>query len=484
MTHHSQVVRAAIVAALVFALAPGMVQAQTKVKSGFNMFSPEQDVEIGRQSAAQVEQQLPIVRDRTVEAFVNDIGERLAAQTPGPKFDYQFYVVNASDLNAFALPGGFVYLNRGIIEASRTEGEVAGVLAHEIAHVALRHGTHNASKAYMTQAGIGILGGILGGKVGGNTAEIINAVGGLGLNALFLKYSRDAESDADIIGAQILARAGYNPVDMINFFKTLEGVDKTRKANWLSSHPAPPQRVARIEKEARLLNVAPAATGSTQQLARSQSILRGLGTARTTEQIAQIKQPAKTVPTSRRGSTQEVSVNTPSTQGLVYTAPDRLFQVGYPADWRVHQGSGHAVTLAPEGGAGELNGQSEVVYGAIVNHYDPFGNVRYRNQAAVTIEEATDDLIRQVQQSSSHLRIVRGSARAFRLAGGRGLGATLSGVNPNTRIRERVTLVTRQLTDDHLIYMLFITPDQDAARFNSALNSMVSTLRVDEQRGH
>jgi len=163
--------------------------------------------------------------------------------------------VNASDINAFALPGGFVYVNRGVLDQARNEGEVAGVLAHEISHVALRHGTHQASKAYAAQAGLSILGGILGGKIGGGTAQILNAVGGLGLNALFLKYSRDLESQADIRGSQILTASGYAPQDMINFFRTLESVDTSRKTNWMSDHPAPPDRIARIQREARSLHV-------------------------------------------------------------------------------------------------------------------------------------------------------------------------------------------------------------------------------------
>src|SRR5206468_7300366 len=106
-------------------------------------------------------------------------GRRLAQNAGGPAFNYQFRVVNASDINAFALPGGYVYVNRGVLDQARNEGEVAGVLAHEISHVALRHGTHQASKAYAAQAGISILGGILGGKIGGGAADIINTVGGI-----------------------------------------------------------------------------------------------------------------------------------------------------------------------------------------------------------------------------------------------------------------------------------------------------------------
>src|SRR5437867_6309369 len=259
-----------------------MAQAQTKIKSGFNLFSADQDVEVGQQSAAEAERQLPILSDSQVNAYVNQIGQRLALNAGGPQFQYRFRVVNASDINAFALPGGFIYVNRGVIDNARNEGEVAGVVAHEISHVALRHGTHQASKAYLAQAGIGILGGILGGKVGEGTAQIINAVGGLGLNALFLKYSRDIETQADVRGSQILAASGYSPQDMIGFFQTLEKVDSSRKTNFLSDHPAPPDRIARIQKEAQLLRVSLTPTTNVAQLRTIQSRLSGAGPAQST----------------------------------------------------------------------------------------------------------------------------------------------------------------------------------------------------------
>src|SRR4051795_1316849 len=250
----TRIARPAIALVTVLMLSGGIADAQTKIKAGFNLFSPQDDVNVGQQSAVQAEQQLPILNDAQTNAYVNRIGQRLAANAGGPQFQYRFRVVNASDINAFALPGGYVYVNRGVLDQARNEGEVAGVLAHEISHVSLRHGTHQASKAYLAQAGISILGGILGGKVGQGTAQVINAVGGIGLNALFLKYSRDLESQADIRGAQILAASGYSPVDMVNFFHTLESVDKARKTSWLSDHPAPPDRINRIEQEARLLH--------------------------------------------------------------------------------------------------------------------------------------------------------------------------------------------------------------------------------------
>jgi predicted Zn-dependent protease len=228
---------------------------QTQVKPGFNLFSPKQDIEIGRQSVVEAEKQLPVLRDAQVTGYLNRLGQRLAAQAQGEKFPYTFKVVNASDINAFALPGGPVYINRGTVEAAQSEAQLAGVVAHEIAHVALRHGTHQASKAYLAQAGLGVLGGVLG---GGSVSKIIGAVGGVGLNTLFLKYSRDAETQADVVGAQIMARAGYNPLDMARFFETLQqeaGRDPSKLEKFLSDHPPPADRTKRIEKEVAMLNL-------------------------------------------------------------------------------------------------------------------------------------------------------------------------------------------------------------------------------------
>ena len=227
--------------------------AQTQVKPGFNLFSEEQDIEVGTKSAQEIERQLPILKDNDVQTYISRIGDRLARRVQGPEFPDQFKVVNVSDINAFALPGGFMYVNRGLIEAASSEAELAGVMAHEIAHVALRHGTNQASKAYLGQAGLGVLGGLLGGK---STGDLIGSVGGFGLNAVFLKFSRSAEEQADLVGAQTLVQTGYDPMAMADFFEVLRekaGGDPGKVEQFFSSHPAPGDRARRIQEEVRLL---------------------------------------------------------------------------------------------------------------------------------------------------------------------------------------------------------------------------------------
>jgi beta-barrel assembly-enhancing protease len=486
--HRARPVLALMVA---LSLVAGVAEAQTKINPGWNLFSAQQDVEIGQQSAMEAERQMPILNDREIEQYVNNIGQRLAANAGGPQFQYRFKVVNASDINAFALPGGYIYINRGIIENAKNEGELAGVIAHEIAHSALRHGTHQASKAYAANAGLQILGGLLGGKVGQNTAQILNTVGGIGLNALFLKFSRELETQADVRGAQILAASGYTPADMVSFFNTLAKVDTAKKTTWLSHHPAPPDRIARLEKERQLLREPATPTQNTAQLARAQSRLRGFGSAPTMAQIAQ----GGTTSSSGRANNPPMTssstigrVEAPSSSFRTFRNRSSSFEIAYPSNWRVYDSGGFGVTLAPEGGVGTVGGKNEVVYGAMINHYDPFGNTSGtylrdpRRGGGITLEDATNDLVGQVVQSSPHLKVVRGSEQQLKLDGKTALAATLRGVNPNTRINERVTVVTRALPDGHVMYMVFVTPEQEARQYGAVLTSMLKSINVDDTK--
>ena len=214
--------------------------------AAINLFSADQDVSIGRNAAAQTEQQLPMLRDEAVEGYVNAIVRRLAGSAPGPRFGYRARVVNAPDINAFALPGGYIYVNRGLIEAARTENELAGVIAHEMAHVAERHGTEQVTKAYGAQAGVSLLGQLLGGK-DRRLGLGEQLVGSLGVNALFLKFSRSAETEADRVGAQMMSRAGYDPMGMATFFELLQSRQRSNPGavqQFFSSHPAPANRAA------------------------------------------------------------------------------------------------------------------------------------------------------------------------------------------------------------------------------------------------
>jgi len=260
--------------------------------AAINLFSVQQDAEVGRQAAQDAERQLPMLRDGTTEGYINAIVQRLAAVAPGPRFPYRARVVNAAEINAFALPGGYVYVNRGLIEAVRNEGELAGVLAHEMAHVAQRHGTSQATKAYGAQMGVGLLGSLLGGR-DHRLGVGEQVIGSLGLNALFMKFSRNAESEADRVGAQMMSRAGYDPMAMANFFDLLAAQQRgnpSAVSQFFSDHPSPQNRSARIRALAAQLGRGRGAqVGGLQtvqsRLDRMPAASRRQGLARTTSRL-------------------------------------------------------------------------------------------------------------------------------------------------------------------------------------------------------
>jgi beta-barrel assembly-enhancing protease len=250
-------IRSTIVFVLV-TLTAGLLSAQTPIELQRNSFTPAQDVQLGRKAASEVRQQLPMLGDEPTEALVERIGARLVDAVPPrfrqPAFRYSFDVVNLREINAFALPGGPMFLNRGMLQAARTDDEVAGVMAHELSHVILRHGTLQAAKAQKFQFGA-LAGQILGAIVGGTKGSIIAQGSQLGLGTYFLKYSRAYEREADLLGAQIMARAGYAPRQMANMFQTIQRQGGGGGPEWLSDHPDPGNRYAAINREAAALTV-------------------------------------------------------------------------------------------------------------------------------------------------------------------------------------------------------------------------------------
>lgn len=241
----------ALAALLALVLLPMARAQRTPMKAGWNMFSPQQDVEMGQQVARDAERQLPLLYDSRVDDYLNTLGRRLAAHAPGPRFPYRYRMVDDRTINAFALPGGPVYINRGVIEAAENEAQLAGVMAHETAHVALRHGTSQASKAYLARFPLAILGGVIRSPGGAMLAQM---GAGFAANSLFLKYSRNAETQADILGAQMLYDSGYDPRALGQFFEIIQGRSRGGSSSaFFSNHPNPENRAERVNQEVRRL---------------------------------------------------------------------------------------------------------------------------------------------------------------------------------------------------------------------------------------
>jgi predicted Zn-dependent protease len=227
-------------------------QGPREFRPGFNLFSKDQDVQLGKESAAQVRKQMPITRDPVLTEYVSRVGQRLAGSREAREsgFPFTFEVVADPSINAFALPGGPMFIHTGLLKAVDNEAQLAGVMGHEMSHVILRHGTNQASKAQLIQLPALLAGQVTGGSMLGKLAQVGI---GLGANSVLLKFSRGAESQADLMGSHIIAEAGYNPMQMARFFEKLNSQGGSRTLEFLSDHPNPGNRERAIEEEAERL---------------------------------------------------------------------------------------------------------------------------------------------------------------------------------------------------------------------------------------
>jgi predicted Zn-dependent protease len=457
------------VSLVAIALMPLSATAQTQLKLRSNKYSIQDDVTLGRRAAQEVEQQYPLMRDSQVQNYVEEVGRRLVNAIPSQfqhsEFQYNFKVVNARDINAFALPGGPMYVNRGMIEAARSEGEMAGVMAHEVAHVALRHGTAQATKGqkYGLLAGIaGIAGTILGGPGVGQLAQAPFAV-------YLLKFSREYETEADILGSQIMARAGYDPRDLANMFRTIQQQGGGSSGGFLSSHPSPNDRYARINREAQLLRIEGGQRDS-REFASIQQRLRGYGTAPTMAEIARsgqrypVGENTGNYPSNRPSG----RVEYPSSRYQSYSIFNGGIQVSVPGNWR-QINENNAVWFAPEGGYGQYNGQ--VVY----THGTSFGVAQTSNR---NLQRGTQELINGLAQGNANLRASGGTQRTT-LDGRTALVTNLTNVNEATGRSEIVRLITTQLRDGQILYMVAVAP-QGERNFDAAFNNVFRSIKIND----
>jgi beta-barrel assembly-enhancing protease len=450
----------ACVWALALSVAVTTVSTQTRIKAPENSYKVTEDVKLGQEAAAEVRKELPMLNDPRLDQYVEGIGARLAAAIPAefqhPEFRYTFDIVNQEEINAFALPGGPMFLNRGMMEKSQSEGEMAGVMAHELSHVALRHGTAGQSKSLWPGV-FGTLGQIGGAILGGGAGQAIGVASQVGATAWMTKYTREYESQADILGAQMLARAGYDPTEMANMFKTIEAEGGGGGIEWLSSHPNPSNRYAAITKEASMLRVQ--GKGETGQFAQMQARLRDMGPSYTAEQIA--KGQHKTGgprPTATAG--RQVNVEPPSAV-LRTDTPANFLRVGVPSNWTRLDSRGNA-TYVPQGAS----------FDGHFTHGVQFGVAK----ASGNLQRDTAALIESFAKINPALR--QGPVVRDTLDGRRALTATLQNVSDVTGQPEQVVLTTTSLPENNLFFMIGVAPQSEAAVYNDTFRRVRQAVRI------
>jgi hypothetical protein len=454
--------------AAVLLLASTLVSAQTKIEPPKNSYTPAQDVELGTKAAAEARQQLPILRDDGVTSYLEGIGQRLVSAIPAdmrhPEFRYTFEPVNVREINAFALPGGPMFVNRGMMEAARNEGEVAGVMAHELSHVILRHGTAQASKAQKYQIGAAA-GQILGAIIGGGWGQVVAQGSQFGLGTAFLRFSREYERQADILGSQVMARAGYDPRDMASMFKTIEKEGGPGGPQWLSDHPNPGDRAAYITKEAQMLRVENP-VGDSRGFTQVQARLKQMAPAPTTEQATK---NAGSRPTGTSGGETRMPtgrVSAPASSFRTYTEGD-MFKVSVPSNWREIPGQS-SVTFAPDGGHGQANGQSLFTHGVELG--------AARNETH-DLETSTTELLESLAQANPGLSRSTAFDRVT-LAGRPGLRTVLTNSQSATGQPESIALFTTQLRDGNLFYAVAVAPRTEFDAYRGVFDKVIRSIQL------
>lgn len=438
-----------------------------------NNYSPQQQIELGQKAAQQVYQQMPVLPDSSpVTKYVQDLGKKLAAQAPGYKWPYNFHVANVADINAFALPGGTIFVNLGTIQAAQNEAELAGVMAHEISHVVLQHSVCNAEKEQKVGliAGIGqIAAGIF---LGGTAGQLAQQGIGLGAGLGFLKMSREAEKQADLMGAGILYDTGYDPHAMAKFFDIIRTKYGEGGAQFLSDHPNPGNRSEYIDKE--ISTFVPKRyienTAAFKRIHNTVSGMRAYTAKEVQSGVWKRESPNQQV---RKGVNQPAgSANTNvdlNTSGAWKTFRGNNFSIEAPQAWQAY-GNETSAMLAPAGGivSSPETGAATVVYGMLTDRYQP--------PSGSNTTAALDALIDGIVHDNPGL--VAGKHSDVTVNGVTGHSVECNNPQANGGKGEHDWIVAFPQRDGTLRYFVFVAPTQDFDKLRPAFQKMLQSVRI------
>jgi Zn-dependent protease with chaperone function len=448
---------------------------------GRTSISREQQEQVGLQAMGQVYQQMPVLPDSSpITQYVQQLGRKLVRVIPQDRtWPYQFHVIQQKEVNAFALPGGPLFINIGTIETADNEAQLAGVMAHEMSHVYMQHSAKQAGKSQTLGALAGILGAIMPGNTIGNIARMGIQLGG---GLLSLKYSRGDEAQADAVGAIIMYRAGYNPKALADFFQKLEQ-QGGNSAQILSDHPNPGNREEAIQREV-------ANWPAEQYDTNNSAFLRARDDGRNIRAYTQqeISAGAKNGQWARQNqSSGATPPNLPASSGPNGTAdvsnvsysqvrPSNTFTslrqndfaISYPNNWKAGNGQ-NSILIAPDLGVG----QNGIAYGVLI------GEGVDRN--ARDLDQATQDVVQSLQQQNPGMRVSSGMS-TINVNGVEARSVYLSGQSPVQRsgrqLAERDWLVTVPTSQGSLMYLVFIAPQNDFGQLQGTYQKMLRSLQV------
>lgn len=460
---------------------------------GKTSMSKEDQQALGMQVATQVYEQMPVLPDNSPETqFVRSLGQKLVATIPQEySWPFEFHVIPQKEINAFALPGGQMFINIGTITAAKNEAELAGVMAHEMAHVYMQHSAKQASKAQTTSVIAGIASSVLGSR-GGMLGQVGQMGIQMGAQGLMMKYSRGDESQADSVGAMILYKAGFNPQGMADFFQTMGSQGGSAPPEFFSSHPNPVNRQQSIQKQ---IAPWPAQNYVSDSPGFTKVHQHAMGVRAYT--AAEIQQGAKsgqwaalnkrngaslhssgasTFPTrdqaSESGSLTTVALESILPSRRMVNADLGPMKILRPENWAVTmpEKQGQFVTIAPEAGITD----SGVGYGVLLN-----GIPASRGQR-MSIDDMTNQVIQSLQQSNQLEPLSK--SKPITVGGIEGRATFLRSPSPfpdanGAAQQERDLLVTVPQPDGSLIYMIFVAPEANFTRLQPTFEAMLRSVQ-------
>ncbi|MFP5230276.1 MAG: M48 family metalloprotease [Acidobacteriota bacterium] len=430
--------------------------------------SRDQELQVGKQFAGEVEREVEVIRNPEVETWLNQIGHNLAKTPQANAYPYYFKLVNDDSVNAFALPGGPMYVNTGLLRAADSEGEVAGVLAHEMSHVALRHG---AAQIYKQQT-YGTLFQIIGAAAGtmttdasgkcGLICQITQAGTSLGENSLLMKFSRGYEKDADLNGARMMASAGYDPIQLPQFFEKLQATKGTAAepkglALWMSSHPATGSRIQYVSQDIQFYPQRQY-TASTGNFARVKTLMATIPPPQ--------PQPGKLIQ-AKPGGTQRTGL--PSGYN---DYPANGFSIAFPSTWQVGQAQpGSSLYLVPQGGLTQnQNSGIELLSGAMIDYYVPQAGA-----ASVALDGSTREFLDSLRKGDTNLKADK--PQAATVAGKPALRTRMTTKTSLQQEPDQVVYLYTVPRKAGLWYLVFATQPSKLRDFDTVTKQMVSTVQ-------
>ncbi len=480
----------AVTLALSFFLAQSVAQSEPVLPDPGNPgISRDEQIQVGRKAMGEVYQQMPVLPDSSpVTQYVQQLGKRLEKVIPAQhSWPYEFHVIQQKEINAFALPGGPIFVNVGTITAASNEAELAGVMAHEMSHVYMQH----SAKQMKSNVGPSILAGvgqILGSMIGG-VGGAMASIGGQMVGGMWsMKYSRADEAQADAVGAVIMYKANYNPRALAEFFQKLEAQGGSQP-QFLSDHPNPGNRVAAVDKE--IANWPPEQwVTNTAGFNKVHQQAQGV----TAYNAQQISDGAKSGQWARQNQSQGaipagVSTATPAggaapasnaniasvtyqqvkpSSSMKSIPANQVFSIKYPDNWEAFQEQNGGITIAPAAGYS----QGAVAYGAV------FGGA----QSQGDLQATTQQIVQGLTQGNAGMRQTSGLEQ-IRVNRVPGMSVDLSGPSPVLDSRgqplpEHDWLVTLQRPDGSVLYVVFVAPERDYTRLEQTYTNMLRTLHV------